>query len=108
LARDALRVTRAVFGLLEKELDRGEATKVITTLPHPLRALWPAPKSSKRRRSDGILEETMRIDATEFGAITIDAKIYEHDVIIRLSGKVEKRRKRLSKEKYGTSHIVSN
>ena len=44
----------------------------------------------------------MQIDATEFGAITIDAKIYEHDVIIRLSGKVEKRRKRLSKEKYGT------
>ena len=49
----------------------------------------------------------MQIDATDFGAITIDAKIYEHDVIIRLSGKVEKRRKRLSKEKYGTSHIVS-
>ena len=47
----------------------------------------------------------MRIDATEFGAITIDAKTYEHDVIIRLSGKVEKRRKRLSKERYGTSHI---
>ena len=46
-------------------------------------------------------------DATEFGAITIDAKTYEHDVIIRLSGKVEKRRKRLSKGKYGTSHIVS-
>ena len=33
-------------------------------------------------------------------------KDYEHDVIIRLSGKVEKRRKHLSKEKYGTSHIV--
>jgi hypothetical protein len=49
----------------------------------------------------------MRIDATEFGAITIDAKLYEHDVIIRLSGKVEKRRKRLSKERYGTSHIIS-
>ncbi len=49
----------------------------------------------------------MRIDTTEFGAITIDAKTYEHDVIIRLSGKVEKRRKRLSKEQYGTSHIVS-
>ncbi len=43
----------------------------------------------------------MRIDSTEFGAVTIDAKTYEHDVIIRLSGKVEKRRKRLSKEKYG-------
>ena len=49
----------------------------------------------------------MRIDATKFGTITIDGKTYEHDVLIRLSGKVERRRKRLSKEKYGTSHIVS-
>ncbi|HYA75105.1 MAG TPA: MTH938/NDUFAF3 family protein [Roseiarcus sp.] len=49
----------------------------------------------------------MPIDATEFGSITIDGKTYEHDVIIRLSGKVEKRRKRLSKEEYGTSHIIS-
>jgi hypothetical protein len=50
----------------------------------------------------------MPIDATEFGSITVDGKTYEHDVIIRLSGKVEKRRKRLSKEKYGTSHTISN
>jgi len=32
-----------VFGLLEKELDRGETTKIIATLPSPLRRLWPAP-----------------------------------------------------------------
>lgn len=49
----------------------------------------------------------MPIDATQFGTITVDGKTYEHDVIIRLSGAVEKRRKRLSKEKYGTSHIMS-
>ena len=49
----------------------------------------------------------MAIEATTFGSITIDGKTYEHDVIIRLSGKVEKRRKKLSKEKYGTSHLVS-
>jgi len=47
LARDALRVTRAVFGLLEKELDRGEADKIIATLPHPLRVLWPGPISQE-------------------------------------------------------------
>jgi hypothetical protein len=52
-------------------------------------------------------QKKMPIDATEFGSITVDGKTYEHDVIIRLSGKVEKRRKRLSKEKYGTSHIIS-
>ncbi len=34
----------------------------------------------------------MRIDASEFGAITVDGETYEHDVIIRLSGRVEKRR----------------
>ena len=49
----------------------------------------------------------MRIDRTEFGEITIDGKTYEHDVIIRLSGQVLKRKKKLSKRLYGTSHIVS-
>src|ERR1700722_18841534 len=41
--RDALRVTRTVFGLLEKELDRGETDRIMATLPHPLRVRWPAP-----------------------------------------------------------------
>ncbi len=49
----------------------------------------------------------MRIEGTEFGSITIDGKTYDHDVVIRLSGKVGKRHKKLSKEKYGTSHIIS-
>ena len=40
--REALRATQAVFGLLEKELDRGETMKIIATLPSPLRCLWPA------------------------------------------------------------------
>lgn len=47
------------------------------------------------------------IDTTEFGSITISGKLYEHDVVIRLSGKIEKRKKKLSKTKYGTSHKVS-
>ena len=34
-------------------------------------------------------------------------KTYEHDVIIRLSGDVVKRKKKLSKKYYGTSHVVS-
>ena len=33
--------------LLEKELDRGETDKIIATLPHPLRVLWPAPISQE-------------------------------------------------------------
>jgi hypothetical protein len=60
---------------------------------------------ARRRRSPR--REKMPIDQTEFGSITIDGTTYEHDVIIRLAGNVERRRKKLSKEKYGTSHIVS-
>ena len=49
----------------------------------------------------------MKIDGTRFGRITIDDKTYSHDVIIGLSGKVAKRRKKLSKKYYGTSHTIS-
>jgi len=47
------------------------------------------------------------IDGTEFGSITISGELYEHDVVIRLSGEVKKRKKKLSKAKYGTSHKIS-
>lgn len=49
----------------------------------------------------------MQIESTTFGTITIDGKTYEHDVIIRLSGEVAKRKKKLSKKYYGTSHVLS-
>ena len=48
-----------------------------------------------------------RIDETEFGSITVDGTPFEHDVIIRLSGQVKKRKKKLSKAIYGTSHTLS-
>jgi hypothetical protein len=48
-----------------------------------------------------------RIDRTRFGSVTIDGKVFEHDVLIRLGGKVEKRKKKLSKAVYGTSHTIS-
>lgn len=47
------------------------------------------------------------IDETTFGSITIDGQPIAHDVIIRLNGQVKKRKKRLSKEVYGTSHVLS-
>lgn len=47
------------------------------------------------------------IDDTDFGSITIDGHRIDHDVLIRLSGTVEKRKKKLSKAVYGTSHTVS-
>ena len=49
----------------------------------------------------------MKIDGTEFGSITIDGESYPHDVLVRLSGEIRKRRKKLSKRVYGTSHIMS-
>jgi len=52
-------------------------------------------------------EEVTMIDSTIFGAITIDGKTYEHDVVVRLSGEVVKRKKKLSKKLYGTSHVLS-
>jgi hypothetical protein len=48
-----------------------------------------------------------KIDETQFGSITVAGEKYEHDVIIRLNGKVRKRKKKLSKELFGTSHIIS-
>ena len=47
------------------------------------------------------------IDATKFGSITVDGETFDHDIVIRLSGKVKKRKKKLSKQQYGTSHTVS-
>ena len=55
----------------------------------------------------GDLTRKPKIDGTEFGSITIDGRRIEHDVLIRLSGEVTKRKKKLSKVVYGTSHIVS-
>jgi hypothetical protein len=48
-----------------------------------------------------------RIDNTSFGSITIAGETHEHDVVIRLDGAVEKRKKKLSKEVFGTAHVLS-
>ena len=48
-----------------------------------------------------------KINSTHFGSITIAGEKYENDVIIRLAGKVKKRKKKLSKAIYGTSHKIS-
>jgi hypothetical protein len=48
-----------------------------------------------------------RIDKTAFGSITVEGSVFEHDVIIRPDGRVKKRKKKLSKAVYGTSHTIS-
>jgi len=47
------------------------------------------------------------INKTKFGSITIAGTAYDHDVIIRLNGQVDKRKKKLSKAIFGTSHMIS-
>mgnify|MGYP001611561954 CR=1 FL=1 len=49
----------------------------------------------------------MKITGTRFGSITIEGTTYEHDVLIRSTGDIVKRKKKLSKRLYGTSHIIS-
>jgi hypothetical protein len=48
-----------------------------------------------------------KISDTSFGTITVDGKEIQHDIVIRLDGTVKKRKKKLSKKIFGTSHIVS-
>ena len=47
------------------------------------------------------------INDTGFGSITVDGESYEHDIIITLEGTVKKRKKKLSKSIYGSSHTIS-
>lgn len=46
----------------------------------------------------------MRIEYPSFGRIIIDGKTYDQDVVVYPSGRIEKRKKWLSKDKHGTSH----
>jgi len=48
-----------------------------------------------------------KIDGTQFGFISVAGELYSYDVVIDLQGQVRKRKKKLSKAVYGTSHIVS-
>ena len=47
------------------------------------------------------------INKTSFGSITVGNEKYDYDIIISLDGEVKKRKKKLSKAIYGTSHIIS-
>jgi hypothetical protein len=55
----------------------------------------------------GGIQMPPRIEKFKFGSITIDGKTYTSDVIIRPDGEVKKRKKKLSKDVYGTSHTIS-
>jgi len=61
--RDSLSITKAVFELRGRELDRGETEKVIRELPVPLRALWPdhtRPSAKQLSRMQGEEDDDRR------------------------------------------------
>jgi hypothetical protein len=60
-----------------------------------------------RRRREVTQGMKLKIEATTFGSITIDGREIENDVLLRLDGSVKKRKKKLSKKVYGTSHTIS-
>jgi hypothetical protein len=47
------------------------------------------------------------VDRTAFGWLEVEGERYEHDVLIRLDGRVRRRKKKLSKQVFGTSHTIS-
>ena len=48
-----------------------------------------------------------KINSTSFGSVKVKGKLFKHGILIRLNGKVEKRRKKLSKKLYETLHKIS-
>jgi hypothetical protein len=47
------------------------------------------------------------LKGTGFGWIEVNDQRISYDILIRLDGEVSKRKKKLSKEIYGTSHTIS-
>lgn len=47
-----------------------------------------------------------KIHSATFGQVTVGKKTHGHDIYIRADGKVKKRKKKVAKEHYGTSHTI--
>jgi len=47
------------------------------------------------------------IEATQFASITLGGTVYDHDVLVCPDATVKRRKKKLSKAVYGTSHTIS-
>ena len=74
-----------------------------------LKGSSPKGGTSERQEPEEELEakKEVTIEESGFGYIVIDGRRYERDVVIRPSGKVTKRKKKLSKKRHGTPHRVS-
>jgi hypothetical protein len=86
--------------------EAGKGRRVRDQAPSPLNGFALAPEGETGALPTASMDRPLAYCNT-FGTITIDGKTYEHDVIICLSGEVVKRKKKLSKKHYGTSHVLS-
>lgn len=87
----------------KRKVKKTRPKKKLKRKPHPRKKAKREGKAKKRNRK--IIRP--QIDATAFGSITIEGREIENDVILRLDGSIEKRKKKLSKSVYGTSHTIS-
>lgn len=87
----------------------GEYVRIKTKLSHGIRTIANAGVTENPYKPDVAEGHPMNphIDGTQFGSITVKGTEYSHDIVIRLNGEIEKRKKKLSKAVHGTSHIVS-
>ncbi|AAL81361.1 hypothetical protein PFDSM3638_06175 [Pyrococcus furiosus DSM 3638] len=46
----------------------------------------------------------MKVEEVKFGLVKINGKEFRHDIVIYPSGRIERRKKEISKKKHGTSH----
>ncbi|AMM54673.1 Mth938-like domain-containing protein [Pyrococcus kukulkanii] len=46
----------------------------------------------------------MKVGEVKFGSVEINGIKYNHDIVIYPSGRIERRKKEISKKKHGTSH----
>jgi len=47
-----------------------------------------------------------KITSTQFGSVGLDDETYDRDIYILAGGQVKKRRKKLARQVYGTSHKI--
>ena len=77
--------------------------KIATSTSAIEAAPTPQKDASEQLTSAGIV----RIEDMGFGYIVIDGERYERDVVICIDGTIRKRKKKRSKKKHGTAHVVS-
>jgi hypothetical protein len=63
-------------------------------------------ESQHQRQGTKLMAGYPTITGTQFGAITLGKETYDKDIYIRADGTVQKRKKKLAKQAYGTSHKI--